>query len=242
MKKRKLIIVLTLTLMLALAVFATGCGSKEKNVSSVAIADGSFKTVYALDEVPDYSSAILVVTYTDGSVANVSITADMVSGLSTARTVSGAKLTVTYKGKTSTFMYKVEGVVNVDTAVRIKLDATSDNDRNYVVSVKMSGAEQEENGVYAVKFLLTAIDGINIGSVESALTEDYVVKIYAVSRNSVSVVIYSASGYLSFGENVELIKVAVTKSSNSGILNAQSIYISDGTRDYVVPGATITIS
>ncbi len=242
MKKRKLIIVATLALVLTLAIFMTACGSREKNVSSVAIADGSFKTVYALDEVPDYSSAILVVTYTDGSVANVNITADMVSGLSTARTVSGAKLTVTYKGKTSTFMYKVEGVVNVDTAVRIKLNATSDDGRNYVVGVKMTGVEQEENGVYAVKFLLTGIDGINVGSVESALTEDYVVKVHTVSRSSVSVVIYSVSGYLSFAENVELIKVTVTKSANSGTLNAQSIYISDGTRDYVVPGATITIS
>lgn len=242
MKKRKLIIVATIVLVLTLAIFTTACGNREKNISSVAIADGSFKTVYALDEVPDYSSAILVVTYTDGSVANVNITADMVSGLSTARTVSGAKLTVTYKGKTSTFMYKVEGVVNVDTAVRIKLDATSDGGRNYVVSVKMTGVEQEENGVYAVKFLLTGIDGINIGSVESALTEDYAVKVYTVSRSSVSVVIYSVSGYLCFDENAELIKVSVTKSASSGTLNAQSIYISDGTRDYVVPGATITIS
>lgn len=244
MKRRNIIFAVALLLAIAMLGVLAGCGGNSgKSISSIAIAEGSFKTVYDLDEVPDYSSAILVVTYTNGNKENVSITADMVSGLTTSRTVSGAVLTVTYRGMTATFMYKVIGTTtNVDTAVRLKLSsAISEDGRNHVVSVKMTGVEQEENGIYAVKFRLTGIDGVNIGEAVSSLTDDYAVKIYTESKSSISVVIYSVSGYLSFGENMELITVKVTKSSNSVTLNAQSVSVSDGTRDYTVPGASITI-
>ncbi len=236
MRKSKIIIAVSVLFALAVTLLA-GCSSTT--VSSIAIAQGSFKEVYALDEVPDYSRAQLVVTYTDGKQANVRITEDMVSGLSTSKTVTGATLTVTYKGFKATFMYRVSGSVNVDTSVRLKTEIAETVDGRNAVKVKIYGIEQDGIGVYAVKFTLSGVGGVVLDEPTPIGGDVYKTKWTRISDNTVNVVVYSVTGYDSFTEGAEITCVWATLTLNQGSLNIQSITISDGTRDYVVPGSTI---
>lgn len=242
MKKNSIKYIVAIILLAVTALALVGCSGTEKSVSSIAIAKGSFKEVYALDEVPDFTNAQIVVTYTDGSVANVPITAEMVSGLSTSVSVSGAKLTVTYKGITATFLYKVEGTVNVKTPVRIVATATTENDLEYVITVKMKGIEQEPNGVYAVGFTVASVGDISIGDMELVSETDCVIKTNRYSGGKMSVIIYSRNGYDSFVENGDVVRFTVTKTAKSGTVNIESISISDGTENKTVPGTTIKLS
>jgi len=216
----------------------TAC-AKEKNVSSIQIVQGSFKEIYALDENLNLSHAKLLVTYTDGSTANVSITSAMVSGFDTSTTTTGRTLTVTYKGKSANFIYKVQNSVSVETAFRFNLGVAENEAKNgYEVSIK---AQNVGDGIYALRFTLSTSGGIALIEPTLKLGSEFKMQIYSSSASSMVIVVYSDSGYDSVPEGAEIFAVKATKPNEKGTINIQNASVSDGANDYIVPQAEYKI-
>ena len=216
----------------------TAC-AKEKNVSSIQIVQGSFKEIYALDENLNLSHAKLLVTYTDGSTANVSITSAMVSGFDTSTTTTGRTLTVTYKGKSANFIYKVQNSVSVETAFRFNLGVAENEAKNgYDVSIK---AQNVGDGIYALRFTLSTSGGIALIEPTLKLGSEFKMQIYSSSASSMVIVVYSASGYDSVPEGAEIFAVKATKPNEKGTINIQNASVSDGANDFIVPQAEYKI-
>ena len=216
----------------------TAC-AKEKNVSSIQIVQGSVKEIYALDENLNLSHAKLLVTYTDGSTANVSITSAMVSGFDTSTTTTGRTLTVTYKGKSANFIYKVQNSVSVETAFRFNLGVAENEAKNgYEVSIK---AQNVGDGIYALRFTLSTSGGIALIEPTLKLGSEFKMQIYSSSASSMVIVVYSDSGYDSVPEGAEIFAVKATKPNEKGTINIQNASVSDGANDYIVPQAEYKI-
>lgn len=216
----------------------TAC-AKEKNVSSIQIVQGSFKEIYALDENINLSHAKLLVTYTDGSTANVSITSAMVSGFDTSTTTTGRTLTVTYKGKSANFIYKVQNSVSVETAFRFNLGVAENEAKNgYEVSIK---AQNVGDGIYALRFTLSTSGGIALIEPTLKLGSEFKMQIYSSSASSMVIVVYSYSGYDSVPEGAEIFAVKATKPNEKGTINIQNASVSDGANDFIVPQAEYKI-
>ena len=74
----------------------------EKTLVSIAISVRPVKTIYNLDDMFDPAGMTVIATYSDGSTAPVTITADMLSyDFNTAGTDKTVIITVTYEGKTA---------------------------------------------------------------------------------------------------------------------------------------------
>lgn len=216
----------------------TAC-AKEKSVSSIQIVQGSFKEIYALDENLNLSHAKLLVTYTDGSTANVSITSAMVSGFDASTTTTGRTLTVTYKGKSANFIYKVQNSVSVETAFRFNLGVVENEAKNgYEVSIK---AQNVGDGIYALRFTLSTSGGIALIEPTLKLGSEFKMQIYSSSASSMVIVVYSYSGYDSVPEGAEIFAVKATKPNEKGTINIQNASVSDGANDFIVPQAEYKI-
>ncbi len=216
----------------------TACAN-EKNVSSIQIVQGSFKEIYALDENINLSHAKLLVTYTDGSTANVSVTSAMVSGFDTSTTTTGRTLTVTYKGKSANFIYKVQNSVSVETAFRFNLGVAENEAKNgYEVSIK---AQNVGDGIYALRFTLSTSGGIALIEPTLKLGSEFKMQIYSSSASSMVIVVYSDSGYDSVPEGAEIFAVKATKPNEKGTINIQNASVSDGANDFIVPQAEYKI-
>ena len=87
--------------------------------SSIAVTKQPDKTDYQQGEELDLTGAELTAFYSDGTMETVTITPDMVSGYDSAK-IGTQALTVTYKGKTTTFAATVyrPGDVNLDGEVK----------------------------------------------------------------------------------------------------------------------------
>ena len=117
MKKfNKIFLSLALVLILAMPILA-GCslsdlfgGSTNKEVETIEIV-GTIKTQYLVNEEFDNNGAKLLVTFTDETTKELSLTKSMTNFNSSA--VGSKTLTITYNNKTTTASYRVD---------RIKLD------------------------------------------------------------------------------------------------------------------------
>lgn len=78
-----------------------------KTVTSITWKSKPAKTTYIIGQPLDLSGAVITATYTGGSVEDIQVTADMVSGYAPNKTGSQT-ITVTYAGKTVTFTVTVE--------------------------------------------------------------------------------------------------------------------------------------
>ena len=91
----------------------------EADVVSIAVTTLPTKTAYQIGDALDVTGGVITVTYSDGRTATVAMTADMVSGFSSAS--AGTKtLTVTYGGRYTTFPITVAAGIRTVTAISMK--------------------------------------------------------------------------------------------------------------------------
>ena len=213
--------------------------NQEKDVSSIQIVQGAFKEIYALDETLNLTNSKILVTYTDGSTANVAITSSMVTGFDSSTTTTGRTLTVTYKGKSANFIYKVQSSVAVETSFRFNRGALENESKDgYDVSIK---AQNVGDGVYAVRFTLSTSGGIALTEPTLKLGEGFKMQIYSSSISSMVVVVYSETGYDSIAEGAEIFAIKATEPKEKGTINIQNASISNGVSDFIVPQAEYKI-
>ena len=244
MHKNILKVITLMLLVLCLSLFIlTACqgGNEGKAVSSIQIIQGSFKENYLLDESLKLENAKILVTYVDGSTANVAITMDMVSGFDTSKTTTSGVLTVTYKGAKVNFSYTVTNSISIETSFRYHLaHLESEQAKGYDLSVKAHKASTVVDGVYAMRFTLSTTGGMTISDFALQNTEKYGMQTYSVSVTSAVVVVYSLNGYETVEDNETIITFKATKPSGTGTINIQNASISNGTTDFVVPATTYT--
>ena len=94
-------------------------GEPQPAVASIAVTKQPDKTGYQQGEELDLTGAELTAFYSDGTMETVAITPDMVSGYDSIK-IGPQALTVTYKGKTTTFVITVEELVMPESIVITK--------------------------------------------------------------------------------------------------------------------------
>ena len=242
MNKKNIGTIITVILLcLVFVCMLTAC-NKEKAVSSIQIIQGSFKEIYALDEKLNLSASKILVTYTDGSTASISITEGMVSGFDTSTTTTGRTLSVTYKGKSANYIYKVQSSLSVETSFRFNIGVVENESKTgYDVDIKADKASTVSGGVYALRFTLSTSGGIVLSEPTLKLTSAFKMEIYSVSVSSMVVVVYSESGYDCINDGDTILNVKATKPSSSGTISVQSGSISNGESDFVVPQSSYSI-
>lgn len=214
------------------------CTKTERQVSSIQIVKGAFKESYALDESLDLTNSKILVTYVDGETENVNITLGMVSGFDTSKTTTGATLTVTYRGQSTNFIYKVTNAVSIDTSFRYQFEVV-DGGASLDVSVKAKNVSMVANGVYAMRFTVSTTGGIALSEIKVA-SDKFGLECYQSSVSSAVIVVYSLNGYDSIEDNATIVTLKATKPAILGTLNIQNASMSDGEQDYVVPAITYT--
>ena len=241
MFKRLFKIAVILFVVSALSVCALSACNKEKEVSSLQIVQGSFKESYALDEGLNLQNSKILVTYTDGSTANVAITEGMVSGFDTTKTTSGTTLTVSYNGKSVNFIYKVTNSIAIETSFRYGLEVQQSTEHTgFDISIRAKNADRVENGVYAMRFTISTTGGIVLSDLTLGLQEGFDMSVYSVSVNSAVIVIYSSDGYKPVPNDGIILKLKASKPGQLSTVTIQNASISDGQADYVVPAVTYT--
>lgn len=118
---RKLVKSIGYVLALCLALSLCACGdikSPEKTVTSIAV--DNVQSAYVVGDA--FGGGKLNVTYEDGTNEKVDITADMLTGFDT-NSAGTKQVTVTYKGKTTTYSITVKEAFVIDTAEGFDLDA-----------------------------------------------------------------------------------------------------------------------
>ena len=239
MNKKVLKSVIIIVVACLIPVLLLSACNQEKEVSSIQIVQGAFKEIYALDEALNLSQSKILVTYSDGSTAHVAITSAMVSGFDSSTTTTGRTLTITYKGKTVNFIYKVQSSIAVETSFRLHLGVTENEGKDgYNVSVK---AQNVEGGVYALRFTISTSGGIALTEPILKLGNEFKMEIYSSSVSAMVVVVYSTSGYDSVPEGAEIFSLKATEPKEKGTINIQNASISNGESDFIVPQAEYKI-
>ncbi len=240
--RRKIVTVVLLSVMIIiLSVFVFSACNSEKTVASIRIVEGSFKENYALDEKLNLSKAKIVVTYTDGTSENKMVTQDMITGFDTSRTTTNAKFTVTYKGASANFYYKVSSSVSIETSFRLSFEVKESTEHSGLdVAVKATGAETVPNGVYAIRFTVAANGGITINTPELKVAEGYKMTTQKLSVSQIVFVLYSSNGYTAL-ENGTILTFKATKPLTTGNLFIQNASISNGEYDFVVPQSSYSL-
>ena len=239
MNKKVLKSVIIIVVACLIPVLLLSACNQEKEVSSIQIVQGAFKEIYALDEALNLSQSKILVTYSDGSTAHVAITSAMVSGFDSSTTTTGRTLTITYKGKTVNFIYKVQSSIAVETSFRLHLGVTENEGKDgYNVSVK---AQNVEGGVYALRFTISTSGGIALTEPTLKLGNEFKMEIYSSSVSAMVVVVYSISGYDSVPEGAEIFSLNATEPKEKGTINIQNASISNGESDFIVPQAEYKI-
>lgn len=233
----KSVAVAALVLIVILTAVA-GCTRGKGEVVSLAFVEGAFKEIYASDESLDLSNAYILVTYADGSVERVKVTADMVSGFSSAVATSSGKMTISYGGKSIDWIYRVTGSGGIQTTFRLKFGYTPGESFGSV-TVSAEGVSGSSNGIYAVAFDLVLGSGIAIA--ESGITcgvSGFKSAVNADGSN-IRIVLWSADGVTSLNEGATLVLFGI--SGSKGTLTVQNASVSDGVSDYTVPATSYTI-
>ncbi len=229
-----------IVIVILMALTLVACGNKDggdKAVNSISIVAGSFKESYSLDEVPDLTNAKIVVNFKGGGSQTIAITPSMVTGLDTSTTTTARTLTVTYKGVTTTFIYKVSGMITVDTSFRLNA-VVKEEGEGLLITVKGARASTLQNGVYAVAFTVSTTGGINLSEVSLKVERGYLISAFTISDTAKKIVISSSTGYDALPDSCDLVEIKATIPSTKGTINIQNATISDGESDYVVPSST----
>lgn len=132
------------------------------------------KKVYEVGDALDVTGLTLKVTKTDGTVQEVAVTAEMVSGFNSSAAAESQELTVTYQGKTAVFTIKiVEKPVEppVDPPVEPPVDPPVDPVK-YAVTVSGSYATESGAGKYEKGALVTVSSGAREGYTFARWTGD----------------------------------------------------------------------
>ena len=237
MKSRVIISTLIIALLLSVCVLTACSNPIGREVEKIAIINGSFKETYNLDEEVDLKNAKIRVTYTDGTGENIAITKDMISGLSTAICTNSATLTVTYKEKTATFIYKVVSDRNIETAVRLNASWISED--NEYVSVTASGVV--DAGVSAMAFTLTANEAVSFTSATLALSSKWGIQYSLINSRNVTVVIYAKNGYDTLSVDGEICRINAVKGMGNATIYLQSASFSNGEKDFIIPPTGIEV-
>ncbi len=122
MKKKLLIVAIVAVMVLTMACCFVACNKAETVVNATYLEKGfySIKEYYAKDEALDLNGATIKY-YTDvrdsSTAQEIAVTADMISGFSTATVGENKTCTLTYKDKTLTYTYSVYEPQAVDTAI-----------------------------------------------------------------------------------------------------------------------------
>ena len=237
LKTKAIISVLIIVLLLSVCVLVACSNPIGREVEKIAIINGSFKDTYYLDEEVDLKNAKIRVTYTDGTGENIPITKDMISGLSTAICTNSATLTVTYKERTATFIYKVVSDRNIETAVRLNASWVSGDSECVVVTA--SGVV--DAGVSAMAFTLTANEAVNFSSVTLSLSNKWGIQYSVINSRNVSVVIYAKNGYDTLSADGEICRINAVKGMGNATIYLQSASFSNGEKDYIIPPTGIEV-
>ena len=182
--------------------------------------------------------AKLTITYADGSVERVKVTADMVSGFSSAVATSSGKMTISYGGKSIDWIYRVTGSGGIQTTFRLKIGYTPGESFGSV-TVSAEGVSGSSNGIYAVAFDLVLGSGIAIA--EGGITcgvSGFKSAVNADGSN-IRIVLWSADGVTSLNEGATLVLFGI--SGSKGTLTVQNASVSDGVSDYTVPATSYAI-
>lgn len=122
MKKKLLIVAIVAVMVLTMVCCFVACNKTETVVNATLLEKGfySIKEYYAKDEALDLNGATIKY-YTDlrdpSTAQEITVTADMISGFSTATVGVNKTCTLTYKDKTLTYTYSVYEAQAVDTAL-----------------------------------------------------------------------------------------------------------------------------
>lgn len=236
----KCIVLITITCLLPILVLS-GC-VREKTPSSIQIVKDSFKDIYALDEGLNLQNAKIMVSFTDGSSETVSITASMIKGFDTSTTTTGRTLTVTYKGKSANFIYKVQNSIAIETSFRFNLSVVNNEEGGgYECLVKAHKASTVPEGVYAVRFTLSGESGVTLREPRLMLGDEFMMESYSPSVSTVVIVVYSVTGCDSLQDGDTIISLKVSQPSTSGAIVVQNASISNGVSDFVVPQTNVKV-
>ena len=83
-----------------------------RDVKSIAVNSTAHKASYYVGARLDVTDLTIEITYTDDAKETVAVTADMVSGFASTTASDSLTLTVTYKGKTTTFNVEIKALPN----------------------------------------------------------------------------------------------------------------------------------
>jgi hypothetical protein len=224
-------------ILVSLSALLAGC--QKPKAETLALADGSFKASYAVDETLDLSAASINVGYSKGT-ENVAVTSDMVSGFDT-RTTGTKTLTVTYESLETDFTYAVYNPENASkdivTTARLILYAVEANGAA-VYTVNLSVGDL--SGIMAVSFSLESDESLGITKdlSETSITaepEKWSCASAYKSSAKLKAVIY-ADGGNAFGSDGTLCVIKISGGTNRAVA-LKEITVSDGKKDYCLPVA-----
>ncbi len=97
----------TLTDSVTLTVTGGGAPDPGPVIHSIAVSSTGHKTEYQVGEGLDVTDLTIEASYSDGTVRQLPVTADMVSGFDSSAPASGQRLTITYQGQTASYSVNI---------------------------------------------------------------------------------------------------------------------------------------
>ena len=155
---------------------------KENSITGIGLTGTSYKTDYIIDDTLDLTNMNIAVAYANGTITNIPVTADMLSGFST--TTAGTKtVTVTYITKTTSYDINVAKPTNIiEAELAVQNAEASETQADYDIAkqkVDVLGLSQDKNDLqYRLQILEVEI-ALNTAEVTitrfelTETTEDY---------------------------------------------------------------------
>lgn len=222
-----------LFLFVSLLLFTTVACERKGDIVGIEIPDGTFRTVYFVDEEKNFESFDIVVVYEKGR-ETVSLNADAAQGFDTSTT--GEKtLTVKYGELSCDFNYRVVYEKNeakdINTAARVKL---AQSPAAYGLSREFEIENIDFEPLKAISFSLTGKENFidELSDVEAIVGAGWNYYSRKVSAKCVKILIYREQG-----EETELGTVIINlkESALTNMFILADVTASDGETDYNLP-------
>lgn len=235
MNMKKLVCFLTAVAILVISCFGlAACKDKDADIAvSAVIVDGSIKDVFDVDESFCFDTAKLNVTFKDGSVKEIAVDSNMLTGFDTSTT--GLKtLTVTYGEITLNAEYEVV-YLNYPSREIVTEARLSVNQSAYPTGIgrEIVLSAGEESGFRAVYFTVKGNGDLcdkSLNTLDISTKFNVTVTSYFVDTKTLKFIITSKTDFAD--GSIAVINFA-------GVTNAEiiltEIVVSDGTRDYYLP-------
>lgn len=223
---------------LALVLGLCACVSAEDEITVISIKEGSFASVYDLDEGFGYGSAFLTAARKSGKTTDIPITAEMLSGFDTA-TTGVRKMHASYAGLT-TVEWEYEVVYAKSPSKKILTSARLTAEQNEyptgisrAVNAKLGSLERIAAATFTLKCAESFADA-SLRSPELEVKEGWDYSLHYVNAFSVRVLVYKtqADGLTADGE---LLKINIIGAQSSQTVTLTDIVLSDGVNDYELP-------